>query len=151
MTTLLTPEILAWIGKALPPITEEITRRNIRRYAAATDQRLEKFLNGDEAPPNFHAGFFREFRTLDELEPDGHVPDPLTPPLPLKRIMAGGQETMYHRPIRPGDKLTATRKLVDLTEKAGRSGPLVFVVVETHIEDAVGNSVLTERYTRIMR
>lgn len=151
MASLLTPEIRSWIGRAQPPITEEITRRDIRRYAAATDQRLDKYLDGDEAPPLFHVGFFREFRRMAELEPDGHVADPLTPPVPLKRIMAGGNDVTYHRPIRPGDRLTATRTLVDIVEKEGRTGPLIFLVTETEIRDAAGEPVLTERYTRIMR
>ncbi len=151
MAELLTPEIMSWIGKTDPPLTEEISRRDIRRYAVATDQRLEKYLNGDEAPPMFHSTFFREIKRLEHLEADGHVADTLLPPLPLKRVMAGGHETTFHRPIRPGDQLTATRRLSELTEKQGRTGPLIFVIVETEITAADGETILTERYTRILR
>src|SRR3546814_3632854 len=37
-----------------------------------------------------------------------------TPELPLKRVTAGGTKIRYFRPVRPGDKLVATRTLADV-------------------------------------
>lgn len=151
MASLLTPETLAWIGRSATPVTETVTRREIRKYAAATEQRQRKYLDGDEAPPMFHAHYFQEIVPLDEMQSDGQSPNELTPPLPLKRVMAGGREIEYHRPIVPGDTLTATRTLVDLYEKEGRTGPLIFVVIEMRVTDRDGKPVVTEKRTRIMR
>ncbi len=47
--------------------------------------------------------------------------------------------------------LTATRRLAELIEKQGRTGPLIFVIVETEITAADGEKILSERYTRILR
>ena len=58
--------------------------------------------------------------------------------------MAGNSDTTYHRPIRPGDRLVITRRLKDIYEKQGKSGPLIFVVTETLIETADGEPVLNE-------
>jgi hydroxyacyl-ACP dehydratase HTD2-like protein with hotdog domain len=151
MAGLLTSEALAWIGKSDPPVTEVVTQREIRKYAMATAQRLKKYLEGEEAPPLFHSHFFQPLAPLGELQVDGHVMDPLIPPLPLHRVMAGGRETEFHRPIRAGDSLTATRTLAELYEKEGRTGPLIFVVVELRVSDSRGRPVVTERYTRILR
>ena len=151
MAGLVTPEALSWIGRAAPPITETVTRRDIRKYAVATNQRLPKYLAGDEAPPMFHAHFFQEIVPLDAMQPDGQAPNELTPPLPLKRVMAGGRDVTIHRPIMPGDTLTATRTLIELYEKEGRTGPLIFVVIEMRVTDPSGEPVVTERRTRIMR
>lgn len=151
MAVLLTPELLDWIGRSAPPVTETVTRREIRRYAVATDQRLARYLDGDEAPPLFYSRFFHAIRPLDELQPDGHVADPLMPELPLQRVMAGGNETTFHRPIRPGDTLTAHRTLTDLYEREGRSGPLIFVVFRLTVTDAEQQPVVEERYVRIAR
>lgn len=50
MSDLLSADLLSNIGKSSPPRTEVVTRRDIRKYAIATDQRLRKYLDGDEAP-----------------------------------------------------------------------------------------------------
>ena len=71
-----------------------------------------------------------EILPVDELRKDGIAEDKLIPELPLKRLMAGSSDTVYHRPIHAGDKLVVTRKLKDLYEKEGRTGPLIFVGTE---------------------
>ena len=149
MAGLLTEQQLSWIGRADPPVTEQVTRREIRKYALASGQRLQKYLNGDEAPPLFHSHYFDRLVSMDELEPDGHLPEPLCPPLSLHRVMAGGREIEYFRPIRPGDVLTGTRSLVEIEEKQGKSGPLIFVTLQIRVTNQAGEPVVVERYTRI--
>ena len=149
MAGLLTEQQLSWIGRSDPPVTEQVTRREIRKYSLASEQRLQKYLNGDEAPPLFHSHYFDRLVSMDELEPDGHLPEPLCPPLPLHRVMAGSREIEYFRPIRPGDVLTGTRSLVDIQEKQGKSGPLIFVTLQIRVTNQAGEPVVVERYTRI--
>lgn len=151
MGGLLTDELLANIGRSSPPKTELVTRRDIRKYSVATGQRIRKFLDGDEAPPLFHIALFWEVVELEELNPDGVFIDALVPEFPLKRAVAGGVELEFHRPIVPGDVLTARRTLTEIYEKTGSSGPLIFYVIVTEVEDADGEAVLTEKNTRIMR
>jgi hydroxyacyl-ACP dehydratase HTD2-like protein with hotdog domain len=148
---LLTAELLAHIGKSAPPQTELVTRKDIRKYAVATDQRLRKYLDGDEAPPLFHIALFWPVVELDQLTPDGVSIDPLVPEFPLKRAMAGGVRINYHRRIVPGDVLVSKRTLTDMYEKQGSQGPLIFYEVTTRIETESGEPVLTELNTRIMR
>lgn len=149
MGSLLTPELLDNIGRQAPPKTELVTRRDIRKYAVATGQRLKKYLDGEEAPPMFHIALFWPVVEVEELLPDGVFIDALVPDFPLKRAMAGGVKLEFHRKIRPGDELTAKRTLTDMFEKQGSSGPLIFYVIVTEIEDAQGRPVLTETNTRI--
>ncbi len=148
---LLTPELRAEVGKAGAPVRVEVTRREIQKYAIATRQRFAAYLTGVCAPPMFHYMLFRELDPLERLRPDGLSPDPLTPALPLSRVMAGGAETTYSRPIRPGDVLVGTPRIVDMYEKSGSQGPLIFVVIETRVETEAGELVLVERSTRIAR
>ena len=149
--SLLTPELLAHIGSQSEPQREIVTRRDIRKYAIATDNRQQKYLDGDEAPPMFHVPLFWDVVPLDQLSPDGVSIDTLLPKFPLERAMAGGLEIEYLKPIRPGDWLTATRTLTDIYEKAGRSGPLIFYEVIMEIRDDDGELVVREKTTRILR
>jgi len=151
MEPLLTPEILSNIGRSAAPKKELVTRRDIRKYSVATDQRLEKYLQGDQAPPMYHITLFWDVVELDQLLGDGLSVDTLLPEFPLKRAMGGGWKIDYHKPIFPGDVLVATRTLTDIYEKVGRQGPLIFYEVIMKIENEAGEPVLTDKTTRILR
>jgi hydroxyacyl-ACP dehydratase HTD2-like protein with hotdog domain len=151
MGALLTEAHLARVGTSTPPVTETVTRREIRRYSVATRQRAARFLRADEAPPLFFQRFFEDIPSLDELQPNGQTRDALTHGLPLRRQMAGGSRIEFHRAIRPGDVLTATRTLTGLEERQGRSGAAIFCTIEMRVTDAAGRPVVTEVHTRILR
>ena len=150
--SLLTDEHLRWIGTSDPPVTVEISRRDIIKYATATDQRQAKYLRGDEAPPMFVFNLFTELPTIEDIRPDG-LPRRSRPgpSLPLKRMMAGGTSVELHRPIVPGDVLTATRTLVAMREKDGKSGPLIFIDYHTTVVDRDGRPVMDDHQTGIAR
>lgn len=151
MSSLLTDDIRAWIGRSDAPQRVEVTRRDIIKYAIATEQRLPRYVNGDEAPPMFLFGADRPLTALADLGPDGLRLDSLLPPLPLKRVMAGGVKQRYHRALVPGDVLSITRTVSDIFEKHGSSGPLIFVVYDIDVRDATGALVMQETQTRIIR
>ena len=151
MSGLLSEDVLSHIGRQSAPRREIVTRRDIRKYAIATDNRQAKYLDGDVAPPLFHLHLFWDVVPLNELSPDGVSIDSLLPKFPLERAMAGGLEIEYCKPIRPGDWLTATRTLTDVYEKAGRSGPLLFYEVVMLVTDDDGEVVVREKTTRILR
>lgn len=73
------------------------------------------------------------------------------PPIPLPRVMAGGTEVEYIRPVRPGERLTGKSRIADITEREGRTGPLVFQTNETTYRDDDGNPVVIVRSTSISR
>ncbi len=151
MSNLLTSDLLANIGRSSLPREELVTRRDIRKYSVATDQRLEKFLAGDEAPPMFHVALFWDVVELNELTPDGVSVDSLLPKFPLQRAMAGGLKIDYHKAIHPGDVLVSTRVLTDIYEKQGSQGPLIFYEVVMEVANKSGDPVLTQKTTQILR
>lgn len=151
MSELLTPEIRQWVGRSAAPQRLEVVRRDIVKYAIATQQRLEKYLRGDQAPPMFLFNAHQPLVQVETLRPDGLTVDPLLPDLPLTRVMAGGVRNVYHRPIRPGDVLVLTRTLTDIYEKQGSTGPLIFVVYAVRVETEGGELVMEETRRRIFR
>ncbi|MEM9622101.1 MAG: MaoC family dehydratase N-terminal domain-containing protein [Pseudomonadota bacterium] len=151
MSDLLTPELLANIGKEDQPRTEIVTRRDLRKYAIATGQTLRRYLDGDEAPPLYHVALFWDVVVREELSPDGVSIDKLLPKFPLEKAMAGGLQIQYQGKIKAGDVLTATRTLTDIYEKQGRSGPLIFYEIVMQVKREDGSVAVTETTTRILR
>jgi acyl dehydratase len=60
------------------------------------------------------------------------------------------QEFEYHRPVRPGDVLSATVRPGKRWDKEGRSGKLVFSESITEYRDASGELVVTARSVGVM-
>ena len=141
----------AWSGRSQDPQRIEINRSDIIKYSIATEQRLEKYLLGDEAPAMFMFGALRPLVPMEELGPDGITVDKFIPELPLKRVMAGGTEMTFHRTIHPGDVLIATRSLSEMVEKQGSTGPLIFVSYNLVVQTEGGDMVMEEKQTRILR
>ncbi|MFT5175710.1 MAG: 3-methylfumaryl-CoA hydratase [Gammaproteobacteria bacterium] len=151
MPDLITDDIRAWIGRSDPTQRIEVTRRDIIKYSMATEQCLDKYLRGDEAPPMFLFGAHQPLLPLRELGPDGLRKDSLLPDLPLKRIMAGGIKQTHQRALKPGDVVIITRTLTDIYEKRGSSGPLIFVVYEIEVNTEAGEPIMRETQSRIVR
>ena len=154
MTTaneLITPAVEAWIGRASPTQRIEVTRRDIIKYALATEQRLEKYRAGDEAPPMFLFSAHWPLTALQELGPDGRHAEPMLADLPLKRAMAGGVKQRYRRPVKPGDVLLVTRTVTDIYAKQGARGPLIFVVYDIRVTTEDEMPVMQQTLTGILR
>lgn len=139
------------IGASDPPMRVEVSRRDIVKYSVATEQRQERFLRGDEAPPMSLFGLLRAVVPIDDLRTDGISASSLTPDLPLKRVMAGGTKTRYFRSVKPGDVLVAVRTLTDMYEKQGSQGDLIFLVYTVDVRTESGERVAEEVQTRIAR
>ena len=75
------------------------------------------------------------------------------PPLdvPLPRLLNGGVAAEVFALARIGDVISARSRYAELTERAGRSGPMVLVVVETDYRDQTGRMLLRTRTTMIAR
>ncbi len=69
--------------------------------------------------------------------------------IPYKRVLNGGTDIEYLADVCAGDKLTATTKLADLTEREGRMGPMLIVNTETTFKNERGETVAIQRGTAI--
>jgi acyl dehydratase len=161
--SLITDEIRAWIGRQSPPWTIEVTALDVKRFAVATDDRNPFYTDAERAkqsryggliaPPLFYMAPLTDPVPEDELRPDGLPYEgrfPI-PPTPLPRLMDGGTDIEFFTPIRVGDTLTARSKIVDIYQKEGRSGPLIFVVRETTYTNQNDEVVVIEKGSSILR
>lgn len=161
--SLITDEIRAWIGRETRTWTAEVTALDVRRFAVATDDPNPLYCDeelakqsrygGLIAPPLFYMAPLTDPVPESELRPDGLPYEgrfPI-PPTPLPRLMDGGTEIEFFVLIRVGDTLTARSKIVDIYQKEGRSGPLIFVVRETRYTNQHDALVLIEKGASILR
>jgi N-terminal half of MaoC dehydratase len=68
---------------------------------------------------------------------------------PGQRVLNGGSDIRYYTPIRPGDVIRSGIKLVDVYEKTGRLGLMLFMINDITWTNQRGELVKVERKTNI--
>jgi len=143
------------IGKEYPEIRFEIEKGKIREFGKAIGDKNPVYYYEDAAkkegfeglamPPTFPTTFTAFsltggglFGILDDLNID------------LVKVLHGGQEYEYLKPIKPGDTVTGKAKIANIFEKSGKGGTMDFVVLETTYANQDGEKVLIDRSTVIV-
>ncbi len=151
MTTDAAPEIdvlrKRYIGQESPPEVMEVEKGHIRAFAQAIEDSNPLWNNEAEARKTRFGGmvapptFLRAARTqrLEDLPPD----------FPYKRLLDGGSEWEYFEPVRPGDRITAVNRVVDIYSRSGQLGPMIFIVTETTYTNQFGQLAATQKNTSI--
>ncbi|TFZ06935.1 acyl-CoA dehydrogenase [Ramlibacter henchirensis] len=89
---------------------------------------------GAPLPPLWHWLYFLPRHRQSEIGEDGHAKrGGFLPPVPLPRRMWAAGRFQFHSPIRIGDAVERRSTIEDVTQKAGRTGPLVFVTVRHEV------------------
>lgn len=174
-TNYITDEVKALIG--LESEWEEscdvVERGQIRRHIQATieddpvywddDYAAGTKFGGVVAPPLFPLHALRvPAGTPDPFE--GRATDPdfdgsvrgvmkgLVPlPIPLTRVLNGGNEVEIYQQAKPGEKIRVKSKYIDIYQREGKSGPLVFLLTETSYFNEKNELLLKSVQTRIIR
>jgi len=124
---------------------DQVTSAPIAALSATLDRDDPLPKPGDAVPPLWHWLYFLPIHRQSELSDDGHVRrGGFLPPVPLPRRMFAGDRVQFHRPLRVGSTISRLSRIVDVTAKEGRSGPLVFVVVKHEISDDRGIALVEE-------
>lgn len=124
------------IGRESDEMLVEIERGAIRKFAEAVGDTTEACLRGDIAPPTFP--------TTIRIAIPGLTYD-------LARVLHGGQEYRYQRPIRAGDRLRCRARLQDVYQREGRLGSMTFLIIEQEGRAESGEPVFSSRSTVILR
>ena len=140
----------AVVGREYPPFAVTLERGKIKEFARAIGDLNPFYLDDDVgrasewgdviAPPTFAATFRGDGTALlADLGVD------------ISRVLHGEQEFEIFRQLQPGETYLCRSKVVDLYEKAGRSGPMAFVVRETAVTDRSNEIVATLRAVTVVR
>lgn len=159
----ITEEARSWADREYPSFDFQVTATDIAKFAHATGEtnpihfdREAAIAAGhdDMVAPTLFPYVVRMHASAlvptDQLEPDGS-PSADVPPLPTRRAMAGETSIEFGVPVIAGDVITVRKRLADMYEKEGRSGPLVFVEMEFTFNNQRGALVARESFTRIYR
>lgn len=65
------------------------------------------------------------------------------------RILDGGTEWEFFKPVQAGDKLTVTSLVKNIVERSGKTGKAIFLFRETTYANRNGETVATMRQTTI--
>lgn len=132
-----TQHLQEWIGRT-ETRADQVTAAPVAALSATLDRDDPPPQPGDPLPPLWHWLYFLPVHRRSELGPDGHPHrGGFLPPVPLPRRMWAGTRFEFHRPLRIGETVTRTSRIMEVKRKEGRTGPLVFVVVRHEIGDAL--------------
>ena len=130
----------SYIGASSSPKTFEVTEEAVRRFMEATeDPALQSGAPLSFAPPTFPT-------TFRGTSIPGLVLD-----TSRMQLLHGEQEYRYTRRLRIGEQVTCVARILDVRERAGRSGSMTFIVTETTGVDSEQQVVFTARSTSIVR
>ena len=143
-------DLRRWIGRS-ESRDDVVTPVPVAALAATLDRDDPPPVAGETLPPLWHWLYFLPIHRLSASGPDGHAArGDFLPPVPLPRRMWAGSRMEFHHPLRIGDAMARTSRIRDVKVKEGRTGPLVFVVVQHEI--SVGGVIaLTEEHDIVYR
>lgn len=143
-----------WLGKEQE--TEAVISAETANLMQATLDRGFEFRDGDELPPAWHWLYFHQPIVAENLGLEGHEQlGNFMPPIDFgtgiepRRMWAGGN-LKFDEPIYFGDFVLKFSRIKSITPKEGRSGKLVFVVVEHEITTE-GNPAILEEQTIVYK
>ena len=141
-----------WIGRT-ESVSDQLTPTPYAALGATLDRPPERPPAGTPLPPLWHWLYFLPLHRRSGLGPDGHARrGGFLPPVLLQRRMWAGSQFEFHAPLRIGDAVTRVSTSEDVTEKSGRTGPLVFVRVRHEIRrDGESAVALTEFHDIVYR
>lgn len=118
-----------WIGSK--EVREEIISEFPARAAAAMlDLDGEPMTRGNPLPPLWHWFYFLPLAARSQIDLDGHPKrGGFFPPVALPRRMFAGARTRFHRPLTIGEPAVREGEILNVAEKSGKAGQLVFVTV----------------------
>lgn len=117
----------AWIGRRQES-QDRISFTLVRRIAATLGESAPQ--PGEPLPPLWHWAFFQEPVGASELGPDGHPAlGGFLPPAHNRNRMWAGSRIEFYLPLTVEAEVTCVSTILNVEEKHGRTGSLLFVTV----------------------
>ncbi|WP_353235338.1 MaoC family dehydratase N-terminal domain-containing protein [Diaphorobacter ruginosibacter] len=142
----------SWIGKS-ETTSDLLTAAPVRGMSATLDREDADPAAGMPIAPLWHWLYFLPHARQSEIGADGHpTRGGFLPPVPLPRRMWAGGRLAWEsgNPLAVGQSVERVSTIRSIEHKAGRSGELLFVLVEHRYSNASGLA-LTEEHDIVYR
>jgi acyl dehydratase len=128
------------VGKAYPPVTTEVTLDAIQKYARAYNDDNPAFFDANRptgivAPPMFAVTVTWNTLMTAVLDP--------TLQADLLRLVHGEQDMEFLNPIRPGDIISASAKIISIETKASGETMTVELVASDQSDQPVNKTLFS--------
>ncbi|MDL4772513.1 MULTISPECIES: FAS1-like dehydratase domain-containing protein [Thermomonosporaceae] len=157
--SLLTDEMRALVGREVVyTAPEELGRASIRYFAEAVGDANPLYTDEAYAREHGHDGVIAPPTLIFETnqytglprDGDGFAGHMWHLDVPGTRLVRGGNAYAFHRPVRPGDVITATWRITDITERVNAKGLAMLIVTSTAAyADQRGEPLATNEETLI--
>jgi acyl dehydratase len=127
-------------------VTYEVEKGAIRKFARAIGDASPIYHDDDAARGAGYRGIATPPTFLRSLIPG---PERVPFPEPFQRILDGGSQYAFDEPLIAGDRITVVSRLVELFEKQGKLGAMLFKVREIRYRNQHGRLTATQRTTTI--
>jgi acyl dehydratase len=143
----------------------EVSAVMIARYAAAVGETNPLYSDPDYARSRGHADMVAPSNLLaavinwgpgaayDRLREDGTEADTHLPGVPVAgvRVMGGGEEMTFARPVLAGTRVSRVTVLDDIGERSSNSGPMLVLRYRDRYRDGDGDLLLESVRTVLLR
>ena len=131
--------------------TDMISPALVNRLAATLDERTPDYVEGDRLPPLWHWIFAIKPVPHTGLGQDGHPQrGSFLPPVTLPRRLFAAMKVNFLQPLIIGHETGRESEVIDITEKSGASGNLVFVRIRNSFKQR-GNLCVVEEQDIVYR
>lgn len=131
--------------------TDIITPAQVNRLAATLDEPAPDYGEGDELPPLWHWIFTIKPVPHSGLGKDGHPErGDFLPPVTLPRRLFAGMKTEFLHPLIIGLEVERESEVIDIAEKSGTSGDLLFIRIRNSFRQQ-GNLCVVEEQNIVYR
>ena len=144
--SVISDEMRAHLDVKSDPLTYDIEKGAVIKFAQAIGDANPLFQDEVAAREGPHGGLIAPPTFLRSLVP-GEAKSEFPRPFPTN--LDGGSEYEFFDPVRVGDRITVTRAIVELIEREGRLGNMLFTVSETRYINQLDQLVATQRTTGI--
>lgn len=134
------------VGTESEPVTYEVERGHVLRFAQAIGDGNPLFTDETQARKTRYGGLIAPPTFLRAFAPK---PFRFSAEGPFTRRLDGGSDWRYFGPLRTGDRITVVQRLNEVVQRAGRMGPMLFVVREIQYTNQFTEIVATQRATLI--
>ncbi len=127
-----------WVGKR-ETVQDRIYPTPAKALALTLNYEDFAAMEGNPLPEVWYWLYFLPIVPMAGVGPDGHPKrGGFLPPIPLERRMWASSSLKFHQDLLIGDNIEKTSEILKISEKEGKTGPMVFVTVRHSIASERG-------------